>query len=368
MPLTCLFLVMCVSLAIWECAAPKRTFSDMENRPLTQFAAPSVSALVSGRWTAQINSAVEDQFPLRDAWMTLQAAYDAALLRNERNGILLGKDGWLFETADNLDLRVARDTMNAINALAEITGREIPMAIVPMSSAVYSDMLPASYAADDLGAAVEGLFGSAPRVRALYISEALREASAEGGVFFRTDHHWTSLGAIAGYNAMRDALGLDVHEAETRTIIEPEPSGFRGSYYARAPMPWIAPDEFEAEFPAGVTLIIDGEAADGLMRATESPSSRDAYNRLLYGNHGLMELRGAGAEGVLVVIRDSYANMLLPWFTLNYSRVVAIDPRYFAGDMLTLLEEYNEADILCVYGLTTLLTDRNLLRHAALWN
>lgn len=136
--------------------------------------------------------------------------------------------------------------------------------------------------------------------------------------------------------------------------------GFYGSFYARYPLPWLGADDFSCALPAGVRLWINGEEKAALLDPG-ALEKRDRYAALLYGNHGLIELKNDQAEGgTLLVIKDSYANALLPLLGQHYQRIVAVDPRYYAGNIAELFGQNEGEAILCVYGLNTLAGGRTI--------
>ena len=69
---------------------------------------------------------------------------------------------------------------------------------------------------------------------------ALRDHAGERtweGIFYRTDHHWTTLGAYYGYAALMEALGRggEVPEPETvRARDLPVSNGFQGTLYSQS--------------------------------------------------------------------------------------------------------------------------------------
>lgn len=363
-PLFLCVMILLLGLALLQCARPSLATSEIENRTLAQFQPPSAASVLSGQWMTDTESAVADQFPLRNQWMNLQACTDAVMLRNERNGILIGRDGWLFEENAHLDLRTARQNSTAVQGLAQIADAPVTLLLVPMSSAVYADALPAGYVPDDQEAILAELAALMPDVEMTGIYAVLREGSVDTTLFFRTDHHWN----LAGANVACEALAQDWALPEAAEPLEREtfPGGEYGSYSARAPSPWLPPDPFDLAFAKDTVLWIEGQEMGGLFDADTLAQSRDKYAQLLYGNHGHITLTSGAPGGTLVVIKDSYANMLLPLLSQYYGRIEAIDPRYYTGDLNTFLQEEEKERILCVYGLTTWLRDRNLLRHAAL--
>lgn len=362
-PLFVLSMALLLCLAIVQLILPDKTFSDMENRPLRQMAAPALDTVLSGQWMQDMEVYVADQFPARDTWMNAQAIWDAALLRNERNGILLGRDGWLFEANASLPERTALANARAIGKLAVQADIPVTFMLAPLSSAVYPQQLPRWYPAQQQDALLDMLYAEASPAQAADVLDPLRAASGDVQCFFRTDHHWTPQGARIGYLTLLEAWGLPGTNDATPTATLPT----YGSYYARAPSPLVQADAFTLVFPEGITLTIDGEAQPGLYDAAAMADARDKYAQLLWGNHGRITLTSDAAGGTLLVIKDSYANALLPLLSAHFSRIEAIDPRYFAGDLLSVIEETEAESILCLYGLTTFTTDRNLLLLSADW-
>jgi hypothetical protein len=362
MPLFLAAMALFGGLAVWESAAQPRTFSDRENRPLATFPPFSVQSVRSGRWMKGVEDAAGDQFPLRDAWVDVQAVEDALMLRNARNGILIGKEGWLFEGAAGLDVDTAHRNIVALNKLAAHTGLPVTLMLVPLSSAVYPQFLPAGYRADDQAALLASLYGEAG-AQSVDLLSALRAQSGAEALFFRTDHHWSLAGAQVGEAALLAAWGLPpAPEAPAQTL----PGGQYGSYFARAPSPFIAPDDFALTAPSGVRLRTDETARPALYNAGEMTAVRDKYAKLLYGNHGLITLDSDAPGGTLLVIKDSYANMLLPLLARSFGHIEAVDLRYYTGDLLQWMQRPG-ARLLCLYGLNTWLSDRNLPRAVARW-
>ena len=366
MPLFLISIGILAGLAAWEMLAPQKVFSDLENRVLSKLSKPTISTVYSGQWMRELETTVADQFPFRAQWIALQALEDAALLRNQRNDILIGRGGWLFERAANLELRTAQNNIAALNKIAARTQAQVTLMLIPMSSAVYPNALPLGYSADDQAELLQALYGETAGVQTICLLEDLRAETTEEPLYFRTDHHWTMAGAKVAYNALRETWRLPA--VDNRQNVFFSPTGHYGSYYARSPNPLIRPDVFQVAYPANITLEIEGVPQAGLFDSGAMATQRDKYAQLLYGNHGQITLTGSGAKGVLLVMKDSYANLLLPWLAQHYQRVEAIDMRYYTGEFEKWIQEQEEeVTILCIYGLTTWISDRNLPRRAASW-
>ncbi len=349
-----------VSLAALELLLPARARSDLENRPLAQFPPPAAETVRDGRWMKQTDDAIADQFPGRGAWVSLGALWDAALLRTERDGVLLGREGWLFEPSARLNEKNAADNVSAVVALARETKLPTTLLLVPLSSAVYAEALPPCYTPRDQDALLGSLYNLAQGVRTVDVLPALRAAAArrEHPLFYRLDHHWTAEGARVAFDAWRSASGHTPSPEPSCTIAA---DGFYGSFFARAPSPFLRPDILTFDAFEDIRLEIEGRPVDGLLDAN-ALAGRDKYAALLYGNHGHITLvnQTAGARGTLLVIKDSFANALLPRLAQQYARVDAVDPRYFTGSLHKLAEAIQAEEMLCLYGLSTFSTDRSL--------
>lgn len=348
--------VLCVllGLALWQCLAPDREISDLENRTLQKAPSFSVSSFVSGAFYDDLEKYAADQAPLRDEFVALNALMESAQGRPLRNSVIFGADGYLFDRTDLWNSRNARMNAEGFDALAEKTGVPAYLALVPSSGAVYEEKLPAGSPRLEEEILLSELAGE----NSVFIDllSPLRAQKAQEGLYFRTDHHWALNGARVGYEAICKALSLTPFELTGDVTGQ----GFFGSFFARSPSPLIRGDELIFPDPEGITLKIAGETQAGLYDR-EKILSRDQYAGLLYGNHGLLELENAQSPGgTLFVLKDSYANLLLPTLARHYSRVIAVDARYFTGDIVETVKESEADQLLCLFGLSTFSQGRSV--------
>ena len=92
------------------------------------------------------------------------------------------------------------------------------------------------------------------------------------------------------------------------------------------------------------------------------------------GNRGLVEITGSDNEtisdkplenleklnkdeSVLMIIKDSYANCMVPMTAGMYDRIYVIDLRFFNMKVDTFIEMYGVTDILFLYNVDTLTSD-----------
>ena len=81
--------------------------------------------------------------------------------------------------------------------------------------------------------------------------------------FYRTDHHWTSLGAYYGYTCLMDALGRGEEilplETYTKTIVSTE---FYGTVFSSSGVRWVAPDEMDTYVPETDDIVVESHTYD----------------------------------------------------------------------------------------------------------
>ena len=352
-PLFVVSMALLLLLLAGQWLLPRREFSEMENRVLAQAPEVSVSSLTNGRWADRFEAFAADQIPLRDAFVSLYMTMEASAGRRLVDGVLLGQEGRMFDRTDGYSERNVRLNAAALRGLSEQTGVPVCLLAVPSAALVDPEAVPAHAPVADESALLNA---AGEETKLLPLINSLCDVRGCGELYYHTDHHWNMGGTQVGYQIVCQALGLNALPVDTLTEALP----FFGSFYARCPLPWQKPDDFCFADISGIRLIADGEEKDGLTDESQL-LKRDRYAALLYGNHGLIELiNDSQNDGTLFVIKDSFANALLPLLARHYHRIVAIDPRYYAGNVVEEANNCNCEVILCVSGLSSLASSRNL--------
>ena len=353
-PLFCTAMAMLLLLCAAQVFSPDQEMSLMENRMLTKRPTLTLSAMSRSKWANSFEAFCADQMPLRTQFVTLYTAAEAATGRRNIENIIVGKDGFLFERSVGWSERNVRLNAEALEELSQATGKRALLLAVPTAASVYPENVPAFAPMADEEAM---LAFAGEQAEVIPLLASMRAAREKGNLlYYRTDHHWTAAGVRVGYLSACEALRLSPKEDWPLA----DQSGFLGSFYARCPLPWQKTDVFSYPETEGLRLIADGQEMDGLVDQGVL-RQRDWYASLLYGNHGMIEIINDQVEdGALFVLKDSYANALLPSLARHYHRIQAVDPRYFAGDIVEAVNQ-NEGDVvLCVYGIASLASGRTL--------
>ena len=344
-----------------------RAVSPLENRNLQQQPALTVPDLLSGRFETRFDSYISDQFPLREGWIALKSALDRMAGRTESNNVFLGKDGYLiqgFRAPDAVDYRRTMD------ALTDFLDRhdDLPqyVMIAPTAVTVLADRLPALADAGDEGGYIDRLEEDLSETPATFIDlrPAFARARGDTRLYYRTDHHWTSDGARLAYLELAKAAGLpaDTDSFERRLLS----NRFQGTLSAASGFRMNQSEDMWAYVPGDgaprtvVTWVNENRRSASLFR-DECLDTRDQYAVFLGGNFPEVRIETTVANGrTLLVLKDSYANCMLPLLAQGFQKIVVVDPRYFTGDLEVLMEAEGANEVLILYNAETLAEDTAL--------
>ena len=232
--LTAFFCLFLGGLLVWHVLLPDREKSETENRTLTQVPEFSWTALVEGSYTKKVEDYFADQFPLRDSWTGLKARAEQLIGKSEFNGVYLCGDT-LISKVERPDQTLVDKNLSYVDRLSGKTDIPVFLGLIPSAAEVWKDKLPAG--AESWGQ-TELLAKSN-----LDFSSVLTAHAAEL-IFYRTDHHWTTLGAYYGYEAIMESLGREPLK-ETDFTPETAASDFNGTLYSQSGIHWLEPDTME---------------------------------------------------------------------------------------------------------------------------
>ena len=357
--------------------SPSRDFSDQENRFLAQFKAPTLKTLRSGEFMEKFEDYVTDQFPLRDQWIQLKALSERALGKQENNGVYFGTDGQtLFAqfkapSGDELEQKVG-----FVNKLGANLDVPVYFSLVPDKSFVLADLLPPNAPSVDDGSTIEeaqALCGD----RVTYI-DLRTMLTGERDAFYRTDHHWTTMGArlafqrlMSGMDLVRPIAAEDLNGLSYQGLPYTEVSGsFYGTTYSASGAGWVEPDSICTVIPEGgtkgnvtVTRYPEGAPIEGGLYYPEKLEVKDKYAYFLGGNQPLCVIKNPdAASGKLLVIRDSYADSLAPFLAEEFQEVHLFDLRYNNLSLKQYVADNGIGQVLVLYSAANFSTDQNLFK------
>jgi len=160
-------------------------------------------------------------------------------------------------------------------------------------------------------------------------------------LYFRTDTHWTTIGAYYAYLAFAEAAGFDPVTIDN--YLEFAIPGFLGMYVSETPGRAVlnSPDTLY------YYMINDGTTFSRSLFVLPGESGELSYRVFLGGDEALIDFTSSNKNGkTLVVIKESYANAFIPWAAPHYERIVVVDPRHYTGSISKYLGDCSDIDFL----------------------
>lgn len=363
----CLFGIFILAVLIINFLVPDRGFSQKENRVLASRPAISVSQLTSGKFADGYETYVNDQFFLRDWWITLRATAQRILRNTEENGVFLGKNGYLMEdfTAPSQE-RLNR----TVNAMTDFAARHSDLSqyalIAPNAVNILSDKLPALAAATDQNPYLDATAVALEKAGVTFVD--VRDTLSQhkdDGIYYHTDHHWTTQGAYFAYMQLAKVLGIDSSSISYDKL--PVSMSFQGTLSAKSGFRASEKEEMDVflprddSVPSSVVNYVDEQKKTASFYDTSKLETRDKYAMFFNGNHGKVVITTPTEENrTLLVIKDSYANSLIPFLAPYYRKIVMVDPRYFYDDLEELMQVEEIQEVLYLYNANTFYSDTSL--------
>ena len=176
-------------------------------------------------------------------------------------------------------------------------------------------------------------------------------------LFFKSDHHWTHLGAYYAYYEYAQSVGLtprpladfEVKELSTKYI------GSMAKYTG---------DDRVKSFYDTVNAYLPSKQCTMAVTATDgkvynykfciNPKST-SYMAFLTGDHAqyVINVPENPQDKVALVFKDSFGNAFVPYLTEHYGNIIVIDPRYNKMNVYEMYKDQNITDIIFMYNATS---------------
>lgn len=342
-------------------ALPDKGFSERENRYLSAAPKFTFKALFNGDFTEKFESYTTDQFPLRDAWITLKARCERLFGKKENNGVFYGSDGYLLEAFHAPSDAELAERVGYVNALADRTDVPVYFGLIPGSVEIEAAHLPPNAPTDSQRDVIDKAY-AASEVTCIDLYSALN-AHKDDYIFYRTDHHWTSLGAYWGYAALCKAWSLPCRalaDYEPETVSE----SFYGTTYSSSGFSWVAPDSMDIyvadDDAISVVNYSTGTAETGVLYDREALEHKDKYALFLGGNTPRVDIKSGHEGEKLLILRDSFADSLLPFLLDDFSEITLLDMRYWKTSVAQLIAQEGYDRVLVLYSVSEFCEDANL--------
>ncbi len=356
-----LFLFLIINVIV-----PDREKSVQENRMLATKPKFRLSSLISGDYDEKFEAYMDDQFVGRDMWRKLKVTVDRIGGSRLENGVYIGTNGQLLEQIEVADENHLAANIKAIKSFSESQSKiPVRMMLVPDAANVLNHSLPAlakpedqtqmfSMVRKDLGDSVEWID----------VSTELNKHKTEK-IYYKTDHHWTTLGAFYAFQAAAPSLGIE-GDLSGKYVSYAVSDSFNGMLASKSGVNLGEKEQIDIYVPTeeDTDLIVDyvdeGKRSTSLYDSSKL-KEKDQYTVFLGGNSSLLDIRTVSTSTKrLLLVKDSFANSFIPFLTPYYREIVVMDPRYYSGTINDLMDSYRISEVLFLYSGNTFFKDNNI--------
>lgn len=383
------------------------TVSKSENRKLAEKPEFSFSALFDGSYSTDFENYYSDTFPLRESFMSLNSKISSVLTRfggkndsviisyDKNDSDFVGEGVELTSKNENADSvkttqkknsttanggndkatfkgsilivgkramevftsssSMAKDYASLVNKTASAMPQNVKFysMLVPTAAEFYSGET-YSTGIHSQKSVIEKAYGFMSENVVTVDAYSHLEKNTDEYIYFRTDHHWTARGAYLGYLAFCEASGntpVDINELESGKI-----ENFVGSLYkaSNAAVLKKNPDYveyFKTRVEVDAKVYDDSKMKDGqkVFVVARSVNSDNKYLAFIGGDQPLEKITTSNKNGKkILVIKESYANALVPFLCDNYEEVYVVDPRKTQFDLAEFVGAQSIGEVLAV--------------------
>lgn len=262
---------------------------------------------------------------------------------------------------------LAEKYQSTVNAVADsLSGvSQVYAMAIPLSSGItlpdelFSD-IPGS---DQAQAEKDILAGMGQNVKTIPLHDVMMSHRTEY-IYFRTDHHWTALGAYYAYVQFCTAKGITPHNLSDYEVSQFP--GFLGSFYNDGGKPDAMkndPDTVNAYHPVSATASMkygDNENSTltgGQVIFDESTASASLkYGTFIMGDNPFTVIENPEVSNgeICIVVKESFGNAFVPFLVDHYQTVYVVDYRYYSGSVTQLARDKGVKDVLFVNNLSAI--------------
>ena len=376
-----LFAAFLLAVPIITIALPKQEFSENENRTLEKFPTlikngeinwDYITVRDENSYMDDIEVYYADHLVARETWVKAKNKMETLIGKDEINDVYT-LDGQMIQVFKEYDKKLVDMSLTAMNTFAE-NHSEIPCAVMlaPTAQELNISKMPGYNGYLSQKTFIDYCYNALDGMTTID-SLSFLSGHKDEYVFYRTDHHWTSLGAYYAYCSAAKALGFSAYSLNEFDI-ETASSAFRGTLYSKTLDDSIAPDSIDYyhlknNAPKITMTVNDGqkETVYDSLYVRSYLDVKDKYSSFTGSNQPIITIETDIDNGKsLLIVKDSYAHSLVPFLANHYSKITMVDLRYMYRDLNTMFDLYGYqpvdeySQILFVYNVIGFADDQSV--------
>lgn len=307
-----------------------------------------------------------DQFIGRDFFRAVKVRIDTLSGKKEENGVFNGKKGQLLE-----DVVVPeKESLDKNLAAIQTFRKQFPdvatsMILVPDAANVLNDKLPSLATVANQSLYMKNVKRDLGENVSWVDAEAVMNAHKTEDIYYKTDHHWTTLGAYYVFQESVDELGIESGDVGATFTAYAVTTSFNGSLASKSGYATSEKERIDIYVPKDDIQVVVSQVEEQnkttSLYDSKKLDTKDKYAVFLGGNYGLLDIKTtSSSKRRLIVFKDSYANCFIPFLAPYFREIVVVDPRYYTGEATELMSTYGITDMLFLYNANTFFADNNI--------
>ncbi len=302
----------------------------------------------------------------RELWVQAKNKLETLIGKQEINGVYT-VDDHMIQVFTEYDADDVQSSINAMNLFAE-NHPELPCSIMlaPTAQEFFQHKMPSYNGYLSQKGFIEDVYEQMEGFTTIDSLSFMSEHK-DDYLFYRTDHHWTSLGSYYAYCAAAKTLGYSPYSLNDFNI-ETVSSDFRGTLYSKTLDNGVTPDSIDyyhlknnaPEITMTVNTGTEKKVYDSLY-VRDYLDVKDKYSSFTGSNQPIIDIETNIENGKkLLIVKDSYAHSLVPFLANHYEKITMVDMRYINGDLNYFIDmdEYTQA--LFMFNAVSFSTDEML--------
>ncbi len=384
-----LFSIVLLAVPIVTLALPKQERSENENRTLKDLptlvdsnklnkAENLADVIKSVKWSYiterknpsymdDIETYLSDHLAGRELWVVASNKMERLAGKQEINEVFTSDDR-MIQVFKEYNEETVSASLEAIDIFAA-KFPDVPMyfMLAPTSQEIYSSLMPSYGGYLSEKAFIEGCYGKTENLTPIDCLSFL-SGHRDEYIYYRTDHHWTSLGAYYAYAAAARQLGYNAYGLNAFNI-ETASSSFRGTLFSKTLDSTVTPDSIDyyhlaSNEPTVKMTVFDGreQTEYDSLYVRDYLAVKDKYSSFTGSNSPLITIETDVDNGKsLLLIKDSYAHSLVPFLSKHYSKLTMVDMRYINVGLDYFSINVNDySQVLISYNVISFAGDQNL--------
>ncbi len=362
------FIILLATIFIVNLFTPDKGFSEEENRVLQEKPEFSLSNYMEGRYESKLETYVNDQFLLRNAFIKVKATADVTAGKLESNGVYRCKDNYLMEELTVPSEKTMQNTLASLKQFKRHYKKlDAFFLLAPNAGNILEDKLPNFTKLNDQNQYMDQFFkeiksyGYTP----IDVRNAFKKAREDTQLYYRTDHHWTTDGAYLAYQQAAKKMKLTNNVTYKPYVVK---NDFRGTLASKSGFVNGVNDAIKIYMPYkdkdynnSVIYYTDTKTKTTEFYQLDNLDTKDAYTVFGGSNHPMYTIKTpTKSSEKLLLVKDSYANSFIPFLAQGYREIVVVDPRYFFDNIDDIIKAEGITQVMFLYNANTFFNDNSL--------